>query len=242
MRYISVGLLSKLRRVMKLFRLSFLSLLTGLVLVSCYDEPDFGVVPELTNVDVYFKKAVSKSLDSLVVRVGFQDGDGDLGFRPDDRGIEYTRVPNPDPNVNEPYWLYDPNDPAQSEIGCEQYRYTTLTENDTIRDTIVVEPNEAYYNYSVTIYTKEDNGFQPIDLNCSPPLGGRFFPLKDNLDLESPLKGTIQYGTLGLYYRRFSNDTLKIEVVVRDRAGHVSDPIATQPFTLNDIEIGVEEE
>lgn len=240
MRYISVCLLSKMRTIMKLLRLSFLSMLVGLLLASCYDEPDFGVVPELTNIDIYFKKGVTRTLDSLVVRVDFQDGDGDLGFYPDERGIPYTRKPNP--NTDEPFWRFDANDPDLPPYNFIDYEYTSLTENDTIFDTLYVERNEDYYNYSVTIYTKEENGYQPIELINSPPLGGRFFPLKDDLDLEGPLKGTIQYGTVGAYDFRFSNDTLRMDVVVRDRAGHVSNVISREGFTLDEIEIGVEVE
>ncbi|MGB3586220.1 MAG: hypothetical protein WBA23_06750, partial [Tunicatimonas sp.] len=47
---------------------------------ACVDEPEFSVVPAVTNIEeLYFVDAVG-GRDSLVIKISFEDGDGDLGL------------------------------------------------------------------------------------------------------------------------------------------------------------------
>jgi len=53
----------------------------SLVLASCFDAPDFSDTPAIKLTDIYFGKSKKlDSPDSLVIRVNFEDGDGDLGL------------------------------------------------------------------------------------------------------------------------------------------------------------------
>lgn len=219
---------------MKLFRAFGLFLLTTLTLASCFDDPDFGVAPRITNVDVQVKQA-TETQDSLIVRVEFEDGDGDLGFFQGEEGEPYFRIPNP--NTGEPYWLWDENDTSLPPFNCRDYRDVPLTEGDTIIDTIRVEYNEAYFNYSIDVYTKEDGQYEEFDFlteenGCTAPLGGRFFNLRDDFNTESPLQGTIQWAGVDFYNLYFRNDTLQLRVTIRDRAGNVSNTFSSEDFTL----------
>lgn len=61
--------------------LSFLVLLTG----SCFDPPEFPVVPEIEFERLEFKPAPTQvDDDSLLIYLRFRDGDGDLGLSADD--------------------------------------------------------------------------------------------------------------------------------------------------------------
>jgi hypothetical protein len=53
----------------------------SLVLISCFDAPEFSNTPSIKLVDIYFGKSkrVDKP-DSLVIKLNFEDGDGDLGL------------------------------------------------------------------------------------------------------------------------------------------------------------------
>ncbi len=59
-----------------------------LLMFACTGEPDFSFVPEIGFNDVRILTVSSQGLlgitkkDSVVMRVNFQDGDGDLGFTP----------------------------------------------------------------------------------------------------------------------------------------------------------------
>ena len=220
---------------MNLLRSIFLFTLIVLVFVGCYDDPDFGDTPRLTDIDVY-TKSTPNSLDSLVVRVGFEDGDGDLGIVGNEEE-PFFREPNS--KANTPYWIYDANDPDLPPYDCDNYTYATLTPNDTIKDTLYVKFNEAYFNFSVTLFTKVDGQYQKENLGgepfCGTALGGRFSLLKDDPDNDSPLKGVLQWGTVGSYGTQYKNDTLRIDVVMRDRAGNVSNVITFDEFTIDNI-------
>ena len=233
---------------MNFLRSIFLFALVVLLFTGCFEEPDFGVVPQLTEIEVYFKD-MPKLSDSLIVRVTFEDGDGDLGIRGNEDGFSrFEFVDNPDTGA--PPWIYDSNnpDPRLPPYSCALYQDIDLNLEDTIseRDTVRANYNENYYNFSITLYTLEDGQYQKVDFlaDCKTPLGGRFPPLKEEGDLDNskPLTGNIRYGiaspTLLANYR---NDSLRIEVTIRDRALHVSNVIFREGFTLRDIEIPVEQ-
>lgn len=230
---------------MNLLRSLFLVTLVSLLFTSCYDDPDFSDTPRLTDIDVY-TKTISDIRDSLVVRVGFEDGDGDIGLRD---GEEEELSFEPNPATGEPFWIYDKNDPRQIDFNCRDFRVVDLNPNDTINqfDTVRVVNNEAYFNFNASLFTKEDGEYQEVDLverglDCGAQLGGRVFPLKDDLDSNSPLKGVIQWSTASAYSLLYKNDTLRIDIAIRDRAGNVSNVITFDDFTLDDVRRLSEEE
>ena len=227
---------------MRDFRFLFFSLGASLLLTACLEAPEFGDPPRLTGIDVYFKE-VERKPDSLVVRVDFEDGDGDLGVGSQEGGSDYIPIPNPETGE---LWVYNPSnpDPDLPPYSCRLYqdRVVAVTaDGEPVKDTIRADYNEAYYNYSITLYTKEDGQYEEYDFltvenGCSAPLGGRFPPLRDDFSVDRPLKGTIQWGSVDFYKSSFRNDTLRIDVTIRDRAGNVSNVITKEGFTLEDID------
>lgn len=231
---------------MKFLRAFSLFLLTSLTLASCYDDPDFGAEPRLTDIDVYLKSLSSIS-DSLIISVTFEDGDGDLGIVSGDNYALYDYPPNPD--TGEEFWVYDEEnpDPELPEFSCALYELRNISTSidSTQIEYVRADYNEDYYNYSISVYVLRDDEFQEEDLltQCdAAPLGMRFPLLKDE-PYNGPLTGTIDYRVESPEFRsRYRNDTLKLGVAIRDRAGHVSNEILTEPFALNDITQVVEEE
>src|SRR5690606_27670020 len=55
---------------------SFLLIATG----SCFDPPEFPVVPQIEYAGVEFIDSPDSDVDSLILYLNFKDGDGDLGF------------------------------------------------------------------------------------------------------------------------------------------------------------------
>ena len=148
-----------------------------------------------------------------------------------------------------PYWIYDPDnpDPRLPDFSCEFYqdqRVPAPTPNDpnnTVREYVRADYNEDYYNYSITLFTLTDGEFQAVDFvsDCeSTPLGMRF-PLLEEEAFEGPLQGSIQYRAEDFVLRGFyRQDTLKMGVVIRDRAGNASNMILSEPFTINEVTVG----
>ncbi|MGB3776748.1 MAG: hypothetical protein WA960_00210 [Tunicatimonas sp.] len=210
-----------------------------LMLTACLEAPKFGDPPRLTGIEVYFKE-VERQPDSLVVRVDFEDGDGDLGVSGRENDADdYIPIPNPDDGG---FWFYNGDNPDSRlpEYNCRLFTDIDLDLTDGVPefDTIRADYNEAYYNYSITLYTKENGQYKEFDFlieRCSAPLGGRFPPLRDDFSVDRPLKGTIQWGSVDFYKLLFRNDTLRLDVTIRDRAGNVSNVITKENFTLEGI-------
>jgi hypothetical protein len=59
----------------------------GLIILvsSCFNPPEFGLVPEIEYESIFFAEAPAGSTktDSIVVSIKFKDGDGDLGLDPE---------------------------------------------------------------------------------------------------------------------------------------------------------------
>lgn len=223
---------------MKYYSFLLLGFAFLLGLSSCYEEPDFALEPYLVGFDgengIRFVDVPNTVADSLIIRVQFQDGNGDLGLISDE----------PSPILREPffipvdengdYYYYDPQ--VDGEYDCTTYAFVNVVGRDTIRDTVLVERNPYYSNFDIGIYVKEDGAFQEYDLLkelCRSRLGGRFPPLKEDFSNTKPLEGVIQYGIASAGLQSlFRNDTLKLTVQIKDRSLNVSNVIESRPFIL----------
>lgn len=67
-----------------------LVLFVGLFATSCFDPPDFPVVPEIEFKRISFQDRPDPSdQDSLILELSFKDGDGDLGLNDPDSSCNY---------------------------------------------------------------------------------------------------------------------------------------------------------
>lgn len=207
-------------------------------LSSCYEEPDFAMEPYLVDFDgengIRFVDVPNTIADSLIIRVRFQDGNGDLGLVSNESDPVLREQYFFPPGEDGDYIRYDRN--IHGEYDCTKFVYFNTVGRDTIQDTIQVEINPYYYNFEVGVYIKEDGEFQEFDFLeelCRPRLGGRFTHLKEDFNNTKPLEGVIEYGIAspGLL-TLFRNDTLKLTVKIRDRALNESNTIESRPFVL----------
>ncbi len=111
-----------------------------------------------------------------------------------------------------------------------------------LRDTLYLKVNKNHYNIEVDFFVKEpsnpkadQDGFVEFDWReqyCQS-YDGRFPILTDT---EGPLEGSIRYsiGSIGLK-NIFTIKTMKLRIMVRDRALNESNVIFTKEFTLDSI-------
>lgn len=229
---------------MKLSLYVFGSLFLVMGLSACFEEPDYDDVPFITGIEDFYFVDLPTGTDTLVMRVNFQDGNGDLGLsaREGSSFDPFTIIRDSQGNPIK----FDPNDPNQPSFNCTDFIFPSgnnpiIIDNDTIRDTIWVESNPFVRNFEVTVFQRQSTGeYQAVDLGdpsiCRAPLGGRFPPLKEDFSNTKPLEGTIQFSAPSIIFKPlFNNDSLKLGVVIRDRALNESNMFVTDPFTLNDI-------
>jgi hypothetical protein len=223
----------------------FLSFLMAALLVQgCSPEPEFDLSPRLLGFDggigqgIRFKDVPNTIVDSLIIRVAFQDGDGNLGLT-DNEPSEILREPFfPVLDAQGNYILYDAA--LEPVYDCKRYTFVDiLTPDQRIRDTIRVDFNPSHYNFDVELLVKDGTVFREYDFrqeSCRQPLSGRFPPLKEDLSDKKPLAGVIQYSfaSAGLL-TSFRNDTLIISVQIRDRSLQESNKVFSDPFTLREL-------
>ena len=219
--------------------------LTALLTTACYDAPEFDLSPRLIGFDggmeqgIVFKDVPNTIMDSLSIRVKFQDGDGDLGLLENEPDELFNEPFFPVLDAEGEYIFYDAD--QEPELNCYEYAFVSYLDQEIIQDYIKVDFNPYYYNFDVELFVKDGDVFRTYDFRnerCQVPLSGRFPPLKDNFDDKKPLEGVIEYsfasaGLLNL----FRNDTLLISVQIRDRSKNESNKIVSRPFTLRGIEV-----
>ncbi|WKN42546.1 hypothetical protein [Tunicatimonas pelagia] len=207
-------------------------------LSACIDEPEFSDVPAVTNIEEIYFVDVEQGIDSLVITIAFEDGDGDLGLTAREGGsispFDIVEDSNGDPVVFDPLT-------ADVPFNCCDYAWPEgldpiIIGTDTIFDTIRVNRNQFVRNFEVAIFNRQPDGsYLEVDFcdpdvsGCRPPLGGRFPPLKDDFSDDKPRVGTITFFAQSRSFRPlFRNDSLKFGVVIRDRSGNESEMFVTE--------------
>ena len=211
-------------------------LLVSMAFSTCYEKPEFPVVPSIALKDFYFFQA-NDLQDSMIFVIDFEDGDGDVGLNSNQTFTPYHIW---DIIFGGDTLFYGDNDtlPPYNCFDYEIFRVRDPQTNLIVKvDTVYVQRNNNHFNYFLDFYTLEDGQWVLYDPRqeptCGPNFWGRVFNLNTQGD-ERPLKGSIKYSLLSGFRLLFRNDTLKIRVKIQDRALNVSNTIETEPFLIQD--------
>ncbi len=215
-----------------------------LLFVSCYFPPELSVVPKIELGELIFIEGNimdPKNPDKIVVKLKFEDGNGDLGLGSDSIYI------------NRPFhqfdYLRDENnslirigsDPTLPPYNCQDWHILTDTVNGklVVTDTVLVERNLYHNNIFIDFFVKKNGVMQPFnwldDKLCGEIYHGRFPILSDN-SIEGPLVGELTYRmqSSGFLFT-FKTDTVQLKIHIFDRALNKSNEITTPKFTLQSI-------
>ena len=226
---------------MKLLYLLTTLLVLILITTGCQEEeenPNYPIEPSITLESVELIDIENFPWDSLIIVINYRDGDGDLGGDRQNYPHElYTYLPNP--QTGEKYWFYDEKDPDLPPYNCADYTFIPSAEKDGNQDTVRANYNRNYYNFNVTLWRKQNGGYEEVDLtsSCNFPLGG-IFSLEYRNEKNSVFtvypasrwEGRIVYKTE--MSPQFGNDSLKVSVSIRDEALHHSNTVTSEPFML----------
>jgi hypothetical protein len=229
---------------------------------ACFDPPDFPVTPAIEFSEIFFRD-VPSGADTLVLRIRFQDGDGDVGLRTD----EYTNSSNQPAYAQYFYFEEGTNLKLSSRNTTRKlvtYRsrrtvkgYDTLpayvrpfdclnwelvynsASPPRVTDTVYFQNNPNFNNIFVEFYTKNGNGtFSEYDwkeLFCVD-FNGRLPRLQKEGVGSAPLEGTISYPMRSVgFLPAFGIRTMKLRVWIQDRALRRSNVVETPEFTLQSI-------
>jgi hypothetical protein len=218
---------------------------------ACYSPPEFPLEPTIAYNNVEFKE-VPNSLDSLIISIKFQDGDGDLGLDANETQVPYndvwyinigseeTPVPLSYSNRFEPPW--DTLPPYEFPYTCTNYT-TNHGFTDYEGDTLYFQTNEDHWNIFVEYFVKKNGVWSEFDWEisfepqCTDNYNGRF-PILGDDNAETPLEGILRYGMTSAGFKfLFRNDTMKLRLQIKDRALNSSNQVETPEFVLRDITV-----
>ncbi len=210
---------------------------------ACYDKPVLPSTPSIELSEYYFREIPNPNgpsfRDSIVVRIRFEDGNGDLGLDANE--------------TNPPYHLYDmvvtngdtlrfgDNDTLPA-YNC--FDYEIITRRTSVGDSLVIQAdtfyvirNENHFNFFLTFLIEENGQF--VEYNtyeklCAPPFHGRFFVLNTTRDIR-PLTGELQYGFVSSFRLQFRFDIIKLRIQIQDRSLNKSNIIETEPFNILEV-------
>ncbi len=218
------------------------------VLSGCYNPPEFPVEPTIQFSDIIYKQVENRP-DSLILVIEFQDGDGDLGLRADEYNPPYNDVWYFYKDIEERILLsygdrfappWDTLPPYEFPYICQNYTFNHGIEGYE-EDTLYFQQNQNHWNIFVRYFVKNNGIYSEFDWElafepqCSDSFNGRFPILSDQAN-NSPLEGKLRYGMTSTgFIFLFRNDTMKLEVMIKDRALHSSNIIETPEFVLKNI-------
>lgn len=229
-----------------------------LLVTACYRAPEFPTEPNISFESLMFYD--TPDVDSLVIGINFEDGDGNLGVsgsenEPPYNPYSFVRGPNGE------FLTISSNDtmpPYRPPYSCLNYQLGKIANNNFYiyktqeynklfpgsnpntpqpPDTFYTEPNPLTYNFLVDYYVKRDGSYQLFDWvtaptpSCGESMNGRFKPLFDSDNPEKPLSGQIYYAMINRgFVPYFRNDTVKLQVRILDRSLNLSNVVETPEF------------
>lgn len=235
---------------MRVIRSLGLFLFISIGISACFNPPEYPVQPIIEFESVVYREygtPFDSNFDSLILKIKFQDGDGDLGLDPSEINEPYNnkyyyQFGNGGPflsykdkrtNLN-----YDTLPEFIKPYNC--INWEVIREDNIVKDTLYFQLNPNYYNITVDFFVKNFDGtYTEFDWTKEfdyPGCGGTFdgrFPILFKDKPGSPLEGTIKYGMGSTGFKAlFSNKPLKLRIQIKDRALNKSQIIETPDFTL----------
>jgi hypothetical protein len=254
--------------------LSLVSTFGLLLIASCFEPPQYSIVPRIEFENVRTVEVAGPSTpDSLIITVSFRDGDGDLGRSGTEDEPPFNQkwyyllnpIPTCEPTVTPPCKRssfidesnlanvvkfstrrtnpdYDTLPAYVKPFICENYE-VLRDDVGQIIDTVYIRQNPRTFTYFCDLYTVEAGVPQKYDwyIGSGCPLpGGGFYGRFDVLakdgdpDLGLPLEGTIAFKVASnTIFGALQNKTLQLRIRIVDRAGHYSNEVTSNNFTLD---------
>lgn len=196
---------------MQILKFSAFALLSALVVGSCNLKPDFPQEPVISSLKLE-RVYNGFGTDDVIIKVGFQDGDGDLGITSEERATPR------------------PLQKATSNLPFQEYKYTfAASDRPLVLDSM---PNPYYFNMFIKIFRK--NGFGEFEEVVYPTPNFSFntaFPPLYEGTRRTPMEGSIDYTIQPIPPTFNKNDHLRIQVQIVDRKLNLSN-IMSDTITL----------
>jgi hypothetical protein len=186
-------------------------LLTTLSLGSCFDPPEFPVVPQIEYEDVVFKEGnATNRTDSLIVTLKFKDGDGDLGI--DAADPQYNDAPFN--NLN--FFQTNEVDKSLIEISTKQLAVENINKQGTrtTENLYMLQLNNPAAGKLVFPRTRKQSGFSTL-----PAYSCEFYEYfrAANYAIKAEDKGVLDATAMvDTIYNRIEGKRVPTHFIIRD--------------------------
>lgn len=210
-------------------------LFVGIVIIGCDKPPELPTTPSINFESVRFATGTN-GFDSLIVVIGFEDGNGDLGLLGSENQPPYHPY-DFQINAQGDFILFgDPEAPSEFHV-CDFVTDIDVT-GDEIADTAYIVINQNSFNIEIDFFLRRDGAYEEFDwrrefgqFNCIT-FDGRY-PILNSEDFERPLAGSLSYSMVSSgFLPLFGNDTLQLRIEIKDRALNISNTVESQDFVV----------
>jgi hypothetical protein len=206
-----------------------------MAILGCEKPPELPFSPVITFESVRYSPAPS-GFDSLIVTIGFEDGNGDLGLQGSENNPPYQPLNYPRNSQGDFILFGDPEAPSEFNV-CDFITNVDVT-GDEIVDTVFVEINQNSFNIEIDFFLKQDGVYEEFNwrrefgpFSCIT-FDGRYPPL-NSAEFERPLAGSLSYTMLSSgFLPLFGNDTLQLRIQIKDRALNTSNAVESPDFII----------
>lgn len=207
----------------------------GFAVISCERPPELPNTPNISFESVRFATGPN-GFDSLIVTIGFEDGNGDLGLLGSESDPPFNPLNFPTKPGGEFILFGDPEAPADFNV-CDFVTDIDIN-NDEVNDTVFVEINPNSFNIDVDFFLKRDGVYTEFDwrrefgpFSCIT-FDGRFPPLNTE-EFERPIAGSLSYSMVSSgFLPLFGNDSLQLRIQIKDRALNLSNFVESPDFVV----------
>ena len=203
--------------------------------MGCERPPELPNTPTISFESVRFATGTN-GFDSLIVVIGFEDGNGDLGLEGSENFPPYQPLNFPKNDQGDFILFGDPEAPTEYHV-CDFVTDMDVT-GDEILDTVYVEINQNSFNIEIDFFLKRDGIYEEFDwrrefgqFSCIT-FDGRYPPL-NTAEFERPLAGSLSYSMVSSgFLPLFGNDTLQLLIQIKDRALNNSNIVESGDFVI----------
>ncbi len=228
-----------------------------MALFACEETAELPAEPAISFKSFEFLES-DKKLEAVRLTFDLQDGDGDMGLKPDQNFVPFhefdlildadNRLVKQSNSVNAPFYRLQPNgerfyfSEGEDRPDYNEYDYLLMdsaSDGTVLSDTVMVHRNPFHYNIYLSILKKSKAGFHSVRKS---PVGTGRLPIYGRFDVELPAKkqgplvSEVSFDIIGDHFSALKpTDTLKLQFYIFDRKLNQSNLEVTPEFILGDL-------
>lgn len=225
--------------------------------LACEETVELPAEPAISFKSFEFIES-DKKLESVRLTFDLQDGDGDMGLKPEQNFVPFhefdlildadNQLVKQSNQVNTPFYRLQPNgerfffSEGRDRPIYNAFDYLLMdsaADGTVLSDTVMIHRNPFHYNIYLSLLKKGKYGFSAVG---ESPVGHGRLPIYGRFDVDlppknqGPLVSEVSYDVVKAHFNQLKpSDTLKIQFYIFDRKLNQSNLEVTPEFILGDL-------